>query len=181
MLDSVAYSIEMQQKEEKNYRKSGIDSNILLNLSKLSTYSSTTAMETISQVHKPLFKNAFIAGVLAGIIIAILNNVHNLFCSNILGISAPDVIHAGSITGASIIPALVAGIFYYALSATTQKTPLVFSIVVIVLTLLSLGGPLGATLPSGGSVPNGFAILTLPMHLISGLVCILVIPRYASR
>jgi hypothetical protein len=37
------------------------------------------------------------------------------------------------------------------------------------------------TLPDGSPAPAGFAVLTMPMHLIAGAVMLLVIPRYAAR
>jgi hypothetical protein len=58
---------------------------------------------------------------------------------------------------------------------------LIFVVVVVVFTLLSMGGPLQPVLPDGSPVPAGFAVLTVAMHLIAGAVILLFIPRYAAR
>jgi hypothetical protein len=126
-------------------------------------------------------KNALVAGLLAGVVIAVLNNLYNLFCGAVLGISAPNVIHVGSVTGSSVVPALLAGLFYYLLARFTRRPRLTFAVVVVVFTLLSMGGPLQPILPDGSPAPAGFAVLTAPMHLVAGAVMLLVIPRYASR
>ncbi len=126
-------------------------------------------------------KKALVAGLLAGVIIALLNNLYNLFCGAVLDISAPGVIHVGSVTGSSVVPAVLAGVFYYLLARFTRRPGLIFTVVVVVFTLLSMGGPLQPVLPDGSPAPAGFATLTVPMHLIAGAVMLLVIPRYAAR
>ncbi|HEX8531283.1 MAG TPA: DUF6069 family protein [Cytophagales bacterium] len=138
-------------------------------------------MEKVLTLKRVSVKNALVAGLLAGVVIAVLNNLYNLFCGAVLGISAPNVIHVGSVTGSSVVPALLAGLFYYLLARFTRRPGLIFAVVVVVFTLLSLGGPLQPALPDGSPSPAGFATLTIPMHLIAGAVMLLVIPRYASR
>ncbi len=138
-------------------------------------------MENAFALKRISFKKALVAGLLAGVVIALLNNLYNLFCGAVLDISAPNVIHVGSVMGSSVVPALLAGVFYYLLARFTRRPGLIFNVVVVVFTLLSMGGPLQPTLPDGSPVPAGFTTLTVPMHLIAGAVMLLVIPRYAAR
>jgi hypothetical protein len=111
----------------------------------------------------------------------VANNGYNLFCAYVLDIAAPGIITVGSVTGASLMPAILAGIFYYLLARFTRKPTLIFGIVVAAFTLFSLGGPLQPVLPDGSMAPRGFATLTLPMHLIAGVIIGLVIPWYANK
>ncbi len=138
-------------------------------------------MEKVLALKHVSVKNALVAGLLAGVIIAVLNNLYNLFCGTVLYISAPNVIHAGSVTGSSMVPALLAGLCYYLLARFTRRPGLIFAVVVVVFTLLSMSGPLQPVLPDGSPAPAGFAVLTGPMHLVAGAVMLLVIPRYAAR
>jgi hypothetical protein len=138
-------------------------------------------MEKSFTLSRVSLKKALVAGLLAGVIIALLNNLYNLFCGAVLGISAPGVIHVGSVTGSSVVPALLAGVFYYLLARFTRRPGLIFTVVIVVCTLLSMGGPLQPVLPDGSPAPAGFATLTMPMHLVAGAVMLLVIPRYAAR
>ncbi len=138
-------------------------------------------MEKAFSLKRVSLKNALVAGLLAGIVIAVLNNLYNLFCASALDISVPGVIHAGSVTMASVMPALLAGAFYYLLARFTRWPARIFTVVVVAFTLFSLGGPLQPVLPDGTPAPAGFVTLTLPMHLIAGVVMLAVIPRYAAR
>ena len=138
-------------------------------------------MEKAFTLKRVSVKNALVTGLLAGVASALLNNLYNLFCASALDISVPAVIHVGSITGASVVPAVLAGVFYYLLARFTRRPTLIFSVVVVAMTLLSLGGPFQPTLPDGSPTPAGFVTLTLPMHLIAGAVMLAVIPRYAAR
>jgi Na+/proline symporter len=89
-------------------------------------------MEKVLALKRVSVKTALVAGLLAGVVIAVLNNLYNLFCGAVLGISAPNVIHVGSVTGSSVVPALLAGLFYYLLARFTRRPGLIFAVVVVV-------------------------------------------------
>ena len=137
-------------------------------------------MATIVQ-SKPGIKVFLIGGLIAGVVAAIINNLYAYVYTAITGVSVPEVIHFGSITGASILPAVVASLVYFALSRFTPKATLVFIGIGIVFTLFSFGGPLQSQLPDGTPTPPGFAGLTLPMHLIAGVVVVYTLVKYVSR
>jgi hypothetical protein len=124
----------------------------------------------------------FLTGALiSGIIGAILNNVYALFYSSATGFSLPEVINVVSITMASILPVLVGGLLYFGLSRFTPKATLIFIMAGILFTLVSLAGPMQPQLADGTPTPEGFAGLTIPMHIISGAVALLVLPRYVTK
>lgn len=137
-------------------------------------------MNTLTHT-KPGIKTFLTGALIAGIISAILNNLYSVVYSAVTGIRVQEVIHVGSVTGASVLPALVAGLVYFGLSRITPKVTLIFVILGIAFTLFSLGGPLQSQLPDGTPTPAGFVGLTLPMHIISGSVVLYVLTRYVQK
>ena len=117
------------------------------------------------------------AGFTAALSAAVLNNIYNLIYTVITGIDVSDVVNIASITMASFIPILLGTLIYFVLVRVTVKADIIFISGAAALTILSLMGPLSPTLPDGSATPTGFAALTIPMHFIAGLACILVLPR----
>lgn len=133
----------------------------------------TTAKSSVS---KPGFMGYLTGGVVAGVITAILNNLWNFIYPAIGGVSVPDVINVGSVTMMSIAPLLIAAVGYFVLSRFVDNATPIFQIGTVVLALLSLFGTFNPPMP----VPDGFAALSAPMHIIAGLVGALVIPRFVK-
>lgn len=129
-----------------------------------------------SSVSKPGFMGYLIGGVVAGVVTAILNNLWNLLYPAIGGVSVPEVINAGSVTMMSILPLLIAAVGYFVLSRFVDNATPIFQIGTVVLALLSLFGTFNPPMP----VPDGFAGLSGPMHIIAGLVGAFVIPRFVK-
>ena len=129
-----------------------------------------------TNVSKPGFMGYLIGGVVAGVITAILNNLWNFLYPVIGGVSVPEVINAGSITLMSIAPLLIAAVGYFVLSRFTANATPIFQGITILLALLSLFSTFNPPIP----VPDGFAGLSGPMHIIAGLVGAFVIPRFVK-
>ena len=70
---------------------------------------------------------------------------------------------------------------YYILARGTTKSTVIFITAGLVFTLVSFAGPLGSSLPDGTPTPDGFAGLTLPMHIVAGLAAVVVIPSFVRR
>jgi hypothetical protein len=135
---------------------------------------------------QPSFVKALIAGAISGGISAVLNNIYNVAHSSMTGFSIPGIIHVGSITASSVITALVGGIGYFVLAKflvkdDVKRRMLVFQIGAIVLAALSCFSSFAPTLPDGTPAPAQFAMLSAPMHIISGVVAAFVIPYFAER
>lgn len=47
--------------------------------------------------------------------------------------------------------------------------------------LLSLTGPLASNLPDGNPVPDGFAALAIPMHVVTGAICLFMMLRFGHK
>jgi len=94
----------------------------------------------------------------------------------------PEIINIGSVTASSILGLLVGGFVYFVLHRLTKKGTFIFIIAGVVFTFLSLMGPINMTeLSDGNSAPEGFALLTIPMHLIAGLASVIITPKWVNR
>jgi hypothetical protein len=123
------------------------------------------------------FVNALKAGAIVGLIGAGVNNIWSLIAQQ-LG-SVPPVGFAIPVTVSSIFPVLIGAIIYFALVKFLKKGHTVFMVVSAVFILVSFYGPLQPVLPDGSPAPQGFALLTVPMHFISGGLAMWGIPKWS--
>ena len=138
-------------------------------------------MET-QETTKPVFVRILLGSITAGAVGVVANNLYNLLYSNITGSGAPEIINFGSVTSGSLMPAVAAGLVYYLLSRFTHRATRVFIIISVVLLILSLFKLANMTeLSTGVPVPDGFTGLTIPMHIISGLAIVLIVPRFVKN
>ena len=57
---------------------------------------------------------------------------------------------------------------------------MIFVVISAVFTIVSLYGTVQPVLPDGTPAPDGFTLLTMPMHLIAGAVAIWGIPKFSK-
>lgn len=129
---------------------------------------------------RPTLPGALLAAAGAGLIAALLNNAYGALFGLLTGNSHP-LINVVSVSLASLIPMLVAGLAFFILHRLTARAAVLYALGAGVLAALSLAGPLAGPLPDGSQPPAFFAALTLPMHLIAGLVAIFGLPRLVRR
>lgn len=137
-------------------------------------------METV-QPTKPVIIRILLGSLTAGVVAAALNNAYSVIYSQSTEQYFPEIINFGSITGASVIPAIFAGLIYYILSRFTHWATRIFIVSTLILTALSLTGTMQSQLPDGTPTPHGFTALTLPMHIIAGLAIAFIIPRFVKN
>ena len=138
--------------------------------------------ETINGQQKPQIVRSLLGGLIAGVASAILNNVWLLVYPLTTGNEVPEIINIGSVTASSILGLFIGGFVYFVLHRLTKKGAFIFITAGVVFTFLSLMGPINMTdLPDGNSAPEGFALLTIPMHLIAGLAAIIITPKWVNR
>ncbi len=124
-----------------------------------------------------------IAGVIAGLIAGIGNNLWILAYPIISGHDTPPGVDAMSVSVFSFIPMVIAGFFYYGISTknAARGTRIFVSLGVLVF-LASLYGPLNpeqmGPFFANGEVPEGFALFTIPMHIIAGAAAIFFMPKF---
>lgn len=119
------------------------------------------------ETQKPTITQALKGGLIAGVIAAPVNVAWN-FIAQSLGSVAPPNFLMGVILS-SILPLLIGSILYFLLVKFTANGKMV-----------SLYGPMQPVMPDGTATPEGFALLTIPMHLIAGGVAMWGIPKFAK-
>lgn len=125
-------------------------------------------------------KKLIIATIASALISAVLNNLYFILYCKFTGFSLPDILNLGSISGASIFPSLLGGLVFFLLHKFTKKGDMIFIVLSLVLAIASLGGIFKSTLPNGMLTPSGFAMATVPMHLIPAIIAVILIPKYSK-
>jgi hypothetical protein len=119
------------------------------------------------------------AGLYSGIIAAVINNLYGIIYKNVTGIKA-DIINPVSISLSSILPLVIAGLVFYLLASKLKNGSFIFSVTSIVLGLLSLYSSFQPVLPDGTAVPQGFALLSAPMHIVAAICAAVGIPKFSQ-
>ncbi|WPP52598.1 hypothetical protein [Catalinimonas niigatensis] len=125
-------------------------------------------------------KEYLIAGVVAGVLAAIINNIYHLTYSGVTGVEVPQVINVLTVSFASLIPLVLASLAYYFLAENTKQPTVIFVIMTIFLTICSMGMMAVPVFPNRDAVPEGFYGLALPMHFIAGGIAAIFIPQYVA-
>jgi hypothetical protein len=123
------------------------------------------------------------AGLLAGAAAAILNNIIYLIMIALGGFGW-DPLTAVSIVIASLLPNLLAALAFFGLSRFTRRARLLVTIGVIVFILVSVLPHLGIGPPPSPALealPDGFDLVTIPLHIVFGLTAILLLPWVVER
>ena len=120
------------------------------------------------------------AALAAGVVAALLNLVYYFIYTSAVGIG-PSPINPVTTIGASVLPLLVAGVVYFFVGGKLKNGNTIFTIGAIVLGLLSLVSSFQTQLPDGTTAPEGFAILSGPMHLIAAIAAAFGIPFFVNK
>jgi hypothetical protein len=117
-----------------------------------------------------------LGGALAAALAAAVNLAWRRAFPGMTGHALPDLIDPASVVLASVLSVLLAAGVYLLLSrGFTIATPLyVFGC--LLTAAVSCIAPFTPVLPDGSPVPPGFPLLTVPMHVIAGLMAAIVIP-----
>ena len=137
--------------------------------------------ESIALSQRSAFLMSLGGGAIAGLAGVLLNNIYSIIYSQLTGISISEYVNITTITLASFLPCLLAGMVYFGLCFYTKNHRVVFIVGAIMFTLFSLLAPLSSTMPDGSPVPPGFAGLTIPMHIISAALLLVILPSYYHR
>ena len=115
-------------------------------------------------------------GMVAAAIAAAINVAWRDAYPGLTGYTVPDLIDPVSVVVASTLSIwLAAGVYLLLSRAFVIATPLyVFGCLASAAT--SCIAPFTPVLPDGMPVPQGFPLLTIPMHLIAGVMAAIVVP-----
>jgi Family of unknown function (DUF6069) len=115
--------------------------------------------------------NYLLAGLIAGVVGAVIANIYFLIFSAVTGYSYAEL-NIFSVTLASIIPSVIGGLVYFGLTKVTDNATAIF-------VALGLVFGIGSTIPSFIAPVNpapGFAAATAPLHVIVALSAVILIP-----
>ena len=118
------------------------------------------------------FSTALLAGVYAGIIAAIVNLIYDMGYRSIADVENFKIINPLTIFVFSILALMVAGMIFYELIHYIKRGMLIFEGIFIVITV--------AGLILVGFKMSGFKGLLLGIGLITGLICLILVP-FLSR
>jgi hypothetical protein len=121
-------------------------------------------------------------GAMAGVLAALVNNAWNLIAPSLGAARLPQVVNVVSVSMASILGALIASVgLWIGVKLFKQNGPLIFVIGAAILGVLSCIGNFKDTLPNGMPTPEGFALLTVPMHLAATAFIVTILPRIVRK
>jgi hypothetical protein len=123
------------------------------------------------------------AGLVAGLAAGVLNIVIYLVMIAFGGHDWSFLI-VGSILIASLLPNLLAALAFFVLARLTKFARPIMTLGVVAFVLISVLPHLGigpAPSPALAALPEGFDLLTVPLHLVFSLTAILLMPWLVKR
>jgi hypothetical protein len=127
------------------------------------------------------FKHFLLNGFIVGIISTLGNNLYNILYKSLTNIQVSDFINLTTITSASMLLPIIGSMYYFALNRITDKAFRIFIITTSIIVIISLFGPLQGQLPNGQLAPMGWIGLTIPMHILTGLISAWFIPSLVKK
>ena len=121
-----------------------------------------------------------IAGVTAGIVSSVICLGYKYVYTHYTGFRLEEFVNSLFVFTGCMSGSLLAALGYYALSRFLTAPQYVFVFVVFVLMILSLFFPLSSTLPDQTTAPEDFSLLTVPMHVFTGLIITYLVPTIAG-
>lgn len=127
-------------------------------------------MEPKADYLKHSLSNYLTTGLYSGIIASILNLLYFFLYDSYSDYSV-ELITGYRIAIGSLIPGIFAGIIYFIVERMVKQNAFkIYTIFIVLGTLLSLLGPYAVSLSETVSDPLALYILTFPMHIIVGVV-----------
>lgn len=119
------------------------------------------------------------AALIAGFLGAGINNIWSLLAAW-LGATVPPGF-AIAISISSVLPVLIGGFIFFALIRFVPNGKVVWIVLGIAFTLISLYPVFNTTqLPDGTKLDNTFPMLAAPMHIISGILAVWGMPAWSK-
>jgi len=122
-----------------------------------------------------------IGGIIAGAMAASFNTLYAFWFPILTNYSVPqDLINYDTVALTSFFPICVGSILYYLISRFINRATILYITAAITLSVLCLIRAFSPVLPNGHVPPDGFTTLTLPMHVVAGLIAVLVVPLFVE-
>ncbi len=124
----------------------------------------------------------FIHGIVAGILAALSGIIYFFLYQEALGTDFDQVVNVGAIIGASLIGCMLmtSG---YALVLKFKKEKLIgwLNMAILMLSFVSIIGPIGMSLPLDIADPELFPGLVVPMHFFPALAFLGTYPLFSNK
>ncbi len=128
-----------------------------------------------------------VAGFLAGLITAALNNILFFFLPMLLNFEYPLILDEMALSLGSFFPPIIATIFYYFVSSKNyEKGTKVYISLVMIGFLISIGVQffpeqlINTGFLQAGDIPHNLALITVPFHVTTALVALIFIPKFVG-
>lgn len=121
-----------------------------------------------------------IAGAVTGIGSSFICLFYKWVFTRYTGFTLEEFVNVYYIFLGCLAGSLMAAFGYFVLSNLMAKPNMLFVFLVFVLMILSLLAPLSPTLPDKTTAPEDFTLLTVPMHVFTGLIITYLIPAIAG-
>lgn len=127
-------------------------------------------------------KKLFIHGMLAGLLSGMASVIYLHIYQEALGVNYSQIINIGSILAASVIACLLMTLAYLAMhNPRRQKWMAYLNLVFVLLSFISIIGPIGMSLPLDIEYPELFPGLVVPMHFFPALVFLSIHPFFQQN
>lgn len=124
----------------------------------------------------------FIHGIVAGLLSAIAGIVYLQLYQNLNFVDFSLVINMGAIAGSSIIGCVLMALGYVLLDKIKKPNLKgIMNLLIMVLSFLSILGPIMMTLPLEVDFPELFPGLVIPMHFFPAMIFFGVAPFFKSK
>lgn len=124
-------------------------------------------------------KKIFIQGVVAGILATLVSAIYSYLYQSTLGVNFDKIINIGSVFGACIFGCVLISVANLVLfKFKKENLQGILNVVVVILSFVSIIGPISMTLPLDVESPEMFPGLVIPMHFFPALVFFAIDPFF---
>lgn len=134
---------------------------------------------------KPSTRRVAVRSLIAAAGAAVINNLYSVAYTAITGFSIPEVINPGSITMFSVLPVLLGGLIYWAVSRFRVRVANIgLAIGTVALFVLFTMPTFAETIQTPGMDPiprpDGFIGLSLGLHFAGPILLLALVPRWRA-
>lgn len=129
-----------------------------------------------------MMKANLIHGLIAGLLSAVAGVVYMQIYQNLNFVDFSMVMNSGAIIGSSIFGCMLMAIGYFLLEKFNKiKFKGIMNLLIILLSFLSILGPLMMSLPFEVEFPELFPALAIPMHFFPAMIFFGVAPFFGKK
>lgn len=124
-------------------------------------------------------KKIFIQGVVAGILATLVSAIYSYLYQSTLGVNFDKSINIGSVLGACIFGCVLISVANLVLfKFKKENLQGILNVVVVILSFVSIIGPISMTLPLDVEFPEMLPGLVIPMHFFPALAFFAIDPFF---